>query len=238
MNDDARALLEQYRQDCEPSSEATASLHQRVTAAIAAPSPAAAGAGTGGSTLGLWVGGAALLLALGGAMLWASAGADAPPTPEPEAAVVAEAPEPKSEPEPLPTPEVAAPVIEAPPPTPVPEAETEAPTEPSRPARRTRKAAPTPAPSADTLAEETLLLRRAQQALSQGDAQQSLKLLAEHKQRFPRGLLVKERGSMRVIALCRADDPRAQKELSAYLRRHPATPYRDRLERACSDRSE
>ncbi|MEM7155376.1 MAG: hypothetical protein AAF799_21180 [Myxococcota bacterium] len=247
MNDDARALLEQYRRDCEPSSEATASLHRRVSEAVAAPSTATTAAGTSSSTLGILIGGGVLLLVLGGLWLGTRAEPDSTRSATPSAAAIVDAPAPEPAAEPpvvvpsaaeVAVPPVPSPAPESEPPESESESEATRPTATARSPRRTRRPAPAPPPSADTLAEETLLLRRAQQALSKGDPRQSLQVLAEHERRFPRGLLVKERGSMRVIALCRADDPRAKTELTKYLRRHPATPYRDRLEHACGEQEE
>ncbi len=91
---------------------------------------------------------------------------------------------------------------------------------------------PTPALSADTLAEETRLLRDADQALRAGNASRALTLLDAHAAQFPHGALAPERSAERMIARCQLGQMDAA-GASAYLSTHPNSPFTARIRDAC-----
>ena len=90
-----------------------------------------------------------------------------------------------------------------------------------------------PALNADTLSEETRLLRDADQALRAGNAQRALTLLDAHAAQFPHGVLAPERGAERMIARCQLGQVDAA-SASAYLSAHPASPFTARIRDACN----
>lgn len=92
-------------------------------------------------------------------------------------------------------------------------------------------AAPT-AVSAETLAEETRLIREADQALRAGNASRALTLLDEHQSRFPRGVLAPERSAERLLARCKLGNVDA-KAAQAYLSSHPSSAFAARIRDAC-----
>jgi hypothetical protein len=90
--------------------------------------------------------------------------------------------------------------------------------------------------AADSLAEETALLRLAQASLSGGEPRSALSTLREHKQRFPDGVLAQERRALSVVALC--DDgqvERGRQEARAFLAKHPGSALRERVAAACPE---
>ena len=86
--------------------------------------------------------------------------------------------------------------------------------------------------AADTLAEETSLLRVADQALRAGNAQRALTLLDEHAARYPHGVLEPERSAERMIARCKLGQVDA-KTAQGYLAAHSNSPFAARLQDAC-----
>jgi TolA-binding protein len=86
--------------------------------------------------------------------------------------------------------------------------------------------------SADTLADETRLLRAADQALRSGDAQRAVSLLDEHAARYPHGALAPERGAERMIARCQLGQGDASSARS-YLTTHPDSAFTARIRDAC-----
>ena len=86
--------------------------------------------------------------------------------------------------------------------------------------------------AADTLAEETSLLREADRALRAGNAQRVLSLLAEDAERFPRGALAPERAAEQMIARCQLGQIDA-KTAQSYLAAHASSPFAARLADAC-----
>ncbi len=87
--------------------------------------------------------------------------------------------------------------------------------------------------TADTLAEETGLLRDADQALRAGNAQRALALLDEHAARYPNGVLEPERSAERMIARCKLGQMDA-KTAQTYLATQVNSPFAARLKDACS----
>jgi hypothetical protein len=116
---------------------------------------------------------------------------------------------------------------------PAPLASRAAPSEPrerraSPPRRATRQAlAPNP------LNDELAVLRRVERALRNSDPALALALLTELDQRFPESRLVEERQAARHIANCRLENPDAVAQARAFLREHPASVYRQRVQLAC-----
>jgi hypothetical protein len=89
------------------------------------------------------------------------------------------------------------------------------------------------APSnADTLAEETKLLRDADQALRAGDAQRALSLLQEDGARFPHGALEPERAQELMLARCKLGQVE-MKTAQNYLASHANSAFAARLQDAC-----
>jgi hypothetical protein len=93
----------------------------------------------------------------------------------------------------------------------------------------------TSASPADTLSEETRLLRDADQALRAGNAQRALSLLDEHATRYPRGALAPERNAERMIARCQLGQIEAS-TAQTYLAAHPSSAFTARIRDACAAR--
>ncbi|HEY1536127.1 MAG TPA: hypothetical protein VGF76_19035 [Polyangiaceae bacterium] len=104
----------------------------------------------------------------------------------------------------------------------------------ARPATTNAPAAPTSATAnPDTLADETRLLRDADQALRAGNARRALSLLDEHAASYPHGALAPERNAERMVARCQlgeVDTNHAQ----AYLAAHPSSAFTARIRDACA----
>jgi hypothetical protein len=84
------------------------------------------------------------------------------------------------------------------------------------------------APFSD-LAIETRILRGARSRLRSGDVGEANELLGEHRQRFPRGMLVDLRAALEIDAQCRlGHTERAQALAGAFERTYPSSPYRAR----------
>jgi len=94
-------------------------------------------------------------------------------------------------------------------------------------------AAASAAVSPDSLAEETNLIRQADQALRAGNASAALGLLDQHAARFPRGVLSNERNGERMVARCQLGQVSAS-ALSTYLAAHPQSALSARIRDACS----
>lgn len=161
-------------------------------------------------------------VALGGVAL-------AVPEPEP-AAVVSTAPRPERSTAPAPASPaspLAPPTFEAPAPQPEPAVEPVASPSTNAPRSKTRSRKPAPAP--DPLEAETALLESARTQLRLGHATAALRLLRQHRSKFPSGLLAAERASTEVKALCalgRSEEATAMAEASASLQRVLATACR------------
>ena len=82
--------------------------------------------------------------------------------------------------------------------------------------------------------QEVALLSKAQAALSRGRPQQALEALAEHAQRFPRGVLTEERAATRARTLCALGRaPEASTELKRLETLNPTSPYLARARESC-----
>jgi TolA-binding protein len=82
------------------------------------------------------------------------------------------------------------------------------------------------------LADETRLLRAADQALRSGNAQRAVALLDEHAARYPHGALAPERSAERMIARCQLGQGDASSAQS-YLSTHPDSAFTARIRDAC-----
>ncbi len=105
---------------------------------------------------------------------------------------------------------------------------------PRKPAEPVDAAEPVETPSATSLAEETRLLARARRALVKSWPKMALGLIREAEERFPNGVLRQERAALRVMALCDAGQlADGRKAAAAFLRTHPRSALRSRVESAC-----
>ena len=87
---------------------------------------------------------------------------------------------------------------------------------------------------ADSLAEEVAILSEASSALHGGRPAAALKLLDEHRKKFPRGALGQERTSARIQALCALGRTKeAQADLARLARAAPNSPHVARARKAC-----
>jgi hypothetical protein len=91
---------------------------------------------------------------------------------------------------------------------------------------------PIPAPPQSTLAEETRLLREADQALRAGNSERALTLLDEHATRFPNGVLEPERSAEQLIAACKTGKGDSS-TVKQYLAAHPGSAFSARIQQAC-----
>lgn len=119
--------------------------------------------------------------------------------------------------------------------------ETVAPTPRKRGRRKASAPQPTvesaAAPAESSLAAETKLLDRARKAVAADRAQEALRLLREAEERFPDGVLRQERAALRVVALCSAGKhDQGRSAAAAFLRAHPRSALRGRVESACPER--
>lgn len=96
-------------------------------------------------------------------------------------------------------------------------------------------AAPSGGVNAETLAEETRLLRDADHSLRAGNPARALRLLDEHSARFPRGVLAPERSAERLIARCQLGQLDT-KAAQSYLSVHANSAFTARISDACKVR--
>ena len=76
------------------------------------------------------------------------------------------------------------------------------------------------------LREESMAVLQARAALRAGNASQTLALLEQARQRFPRGALGQEREALTIEALAQSgQSAAAQRRAEAFLRTHPGSPY-------------
>lgn len=127
------------------------------------------------------------------------------------------------------------PVVAEPPPQV--EAQPEQPSEPSVPLAAERSAPASvaePSKPGNEIRQEVALLSKAQAALSRGRPQEALEALAEHAQRFPRGVLTEERAATRVRTLCALGRTReAAVELKRIENLNPTSAYLTRARESC-----
>lgn len=80
---------------------------------------------------------------------------------------------------------------------------------------------------------EAPLISAAVQALSRGDADRALEILATHRRRFPDGVMGEDREAVRIFAMCRAGRDAATLRAD-FLRRWPSSPHAPKVREACS----
>lgn len=104
--------------------------------------------------------------------------------------------------------------------------------EPRAPERvRASSAVPSAPPP---LGEEARLLKRAQQALRDGQPRAALVALAEHQRRFPSGQLSLERSAARLNALCALGrTPEVEREARAFLEQYPGSRLSAQVRSSC-----
>lgn len=224
MTDDlsprARALLDAARDGLGPDDAVLARVRDRVIAggAAGAAGAAAASASTGGGIAGkLAIVG--IVAAIGGGV-WLGLGLGRAGEPAPAASA----------------PELAAPVetsttsrFEAAAPTAPPPSASPLPSAPAA----ARRAVPVTAPS---LADEVAVVDAAMAALRAGDLQAALAATDRHSATFgERGQLAEEAAALRVEALCRLGDDRADAGWDAFLVRWPTSAQQPRIAAACKE---
>lgn len=161
----------------------------------------------------------------------------------PPVAIVA----PQRAPEPAPQPSVIAPVA-----TPIPEPALPEPAPPAtatpEPARKSHRAGmtravpqaqPEPEPAPLTGPSELALIRAATSALRDADGQAAMRLLDQHAQLYPHGILKEERQGLHVLALCAlGQTPEALRERERFLSVAPHSPLAGRVQAACGEPKE
>jgi hypothetical protein len=229
LHPDTQSLLDAARDAHDPSAADRARIRAKVAARVGAGAFAttAAVAGASGTARGALKAGIAAVV--GGAILvgglwWKSA----------------------HEPQPAP-PIQTAPVVAAPAPTPTPVVDpglepATVPVESLAPVIEKRVAQPAPVATdtqprqegQSTLEAELALLRDAKKALDDGDSSRALGILDEHQRRFPNGILVEERASTRVLALCAAGrTAEARASAQDFLAKYPRSPSAPRVRASC-----
>lgn len=125
-----------------------------------------------------------------------------------------------------------APAVEAPP-------EQPAPAEPA-PARSDKQTLPapsrTPTPATEpTVDEEVKLINGAQASLRRGDTKHALELLSQHAARFPAGKLATLRQVTHMLALCQSGKgEQARKEAADFVASKPGSPFVERVKTICT----
>ncbi len=91
---------------------------------------------------------------------------------------------------------------------------------------------PEPAPTEAASPDEFALLRAARQAVA-SQPERALSLTEEHAQRFPSGMLAQEREAIAIEALAKLGrEAQAQSRAHTFLKAHPGSPYRPRIDAA------
>ncbi len=105
-----------------------------------------------------------------------------------------------------------------------------------RPARArsstTKPATQPPAPSLD-VAGEAAVLRRAKSAIDSGSWSAAAEALDDYERRHGSGVLAPEAGALRVIVACGRGASDATARAQRFVDRHPSSPMRERIGRAC-----
>lgn len=227
-SDGLRAVLASASDDADPAQRDR--LESRLGAALGwGAAGAATGVGAAAATTAAGKGGVLKIVILAGAALAVTAGGgvlgyQALQTPEPapvEAPAEPEAPVEAPTREPAPEPLVEEPVEEAvEPPAEEPVVE---------PAPRRPRSQPTD--PGDDLASEVALLGEVQRHVD-SDPRRALRLLAQHRQRFPNGTLVEEREFFTAQALWTSGQRRqARVRARRFLARYPRSTHAPRLQR-------
>ncbi|HEY8946803.1 MAG TPA: hypothetical protein VIM73_21315, partial [Polyangiaceae bacterium] len=98
------------------------------------------------------------------------------------------------------------------------------------------KGAPGAQRAEDKLAQEVAILSRAGAEIHAGRPALALKMLEEHRRRFPSGVMAQERSAARARALCMLGrGAEAQSELARLSKLSPNSPHEARARKACGD---
>jgi hypothetical protein len=235
------AVLAEYRAVSAPSSAVADALFERVASTTALAAATATTAGATATTKLLIAFAVAAGLGGGGALL-ATSDEEPVATARPEAepptapATVAE-----SDPEPEPEVEPEKEVEPGPEVEPVPAAPVAA-RKPASPS--TRSTPPPTSPQvqrpnpAASIAAQTRLIRRADDALRRGQLPQAMAALLQYEREFPDGVLGVEAEALDHIHACKSDLPGARNAAAEFVRQNPTGGLTDRVRRACADGEE
>ncbi len=101
-------------------------------------------------------------------------------------------------------------------------------------AQRTAPASGSSLPAGvDGLGRETILLKRASQAIAQGDPASAQRLLAQHASQFRDSVLREERDGLRAIVRCMQNPARAKREGAHFVAQSPESVLAQRVLRVC-----
>lgn len=243
-----RSLLNAAQEGDDPSEHDAARVRAAVALTLAEAAPGAGKPASGGaSSILKWLGigvVASGLIAAGIALNQrapSDAPRDAPRAPQAIAApAVPQAPEPPRPPPKAPAPEAASAATAAPP---VEAALPEAPASPATHKQPRRALAPrvvpepAPEPIKSTGPSELSLIRSATGALRDAQPSEAIRLLEQHAQLYPEGILKQERQGLQVLALCAlGTTSQALHERERFLKAAPHSPLAGRVEAACGDR--
>jgi hypothetical protein len=90
----------------------------------------------------------------------------------------------------------------------------------------------------DTLDAEVALLRRVDQAATQGDSERATRYLAQHHARFPSSVLAVEREGFDVLVRCLRRAPDSAQAARDFAARNPHAVLTRRVERECTQATE
>jgi hypothetical protein len=104
----------------------------------------------------------------------------------------------------------------------------------SRPSSPRVRPRPAESSESETFADEARLLQRIYGALKRDDVDAALRLVAEHRRRFPAGQLVQERRAVEVEALCSSGRTRqGRAKAAAFEADFPGSTHLSRVRTAC-----
>lgn len=228
LTHELRRVLDAYREGTTPDGDQTAALWHRLDAPIGAATAAKASLG-----LRMIVGGLLVVTAAVVGVIARPSASPAPPstitavTPAPSTTTVSEPAIVRTDPGAAVV-AVAASVPSPPRSSPAATPQRRVPTPVARPE------APATVTSPSTLADELALLERARIALGRGRPSDALAIVAEHARTFPRGQMLEESLSLRIIALCDAKRlTQGRGEARTFLSTHADSALAGRIRAAC-----
>ncbi len=105
----------------------------------------------------------------------------------------------------------------------------------SAPVRAEEKVAP-PVPDVSqpsTLMAELRLIRGASQSLRSGQSADAARLLEEHRQRFPKGVLAHERRGLSILVQCSSGGVAVRPQAEAFVQANPKSPLAQSISTRC-----